>query len=266
MSSASKADILKTLQADILRLQGFKPAKHNSPDTGLGFMDEAFPNGSFPLGAIHEFLSDDMEDRAPVSGFIAGLLASLTGIHGAILWISAARMLFPPALKSFGLEPDRFIFLDLKKEKDVLWAMDEALKCGALSAVIGEVNTIDFTASRRLQLAVEQSQVTGFLVRRNQQKLNTTACVSRWRITSQPSIPDGNMPGIGFPKWKVELLRMRNGRPGVWDIQWIDGRFSLVHSTSTLGNSPASKSAFSRTPSFHKPLNGNRKYEERKVG
>lgn len=266
MSSTSRASILKTLQADILRMQGFKPARHDFPDVGLGFMKEAFPNASFPLGATHEFLFAQMEDRAPVSGFIAGLLSSLMGNHGAILWISAARALFPPALKNFGLEPDRFIFLDLQKEKDVLWAMDEALKCSALSAVISEVNTIDFTASRRLQLAVEQSQATGFIIRRDRQKLNTTACVSRWRITSLPSVPDSSMPGIGFPKWRVELLRMRNGKPGVWDIQWIDGRFSLSQNASALDSSSESKVALPYTSTFREPWVDKQKYEERKVG
>jgi protein ImuA len=105
-----------------------------------------------------------------------------------------------------------------------LWSMDEALKCGALSAVIGEMKDISFTASRRLQLAVEQSQVTGFILRHSNH-LNTTACVSRWKITSIPSEPVDDLPGIGFPAWKVELLRMRNGRTGVWSMKWMEGKF-----------------------------------------
>ena len=229
MSPLSKADILKGLQTDILRLQGFK----SSSNVALGYWfranQDAFPNSSFPLGAVHEFLSAQREDAASTNGFIAGLLSSLMGSNGATLWISSSRTLFPPALKSFGIEPDRFIFLDLQKEKDVLWAMDESLKCSALSAVIGEMREIDFTASRRLQLAVEQSQVTGFILRNNYRHLNTTACVSRWKITPLPSDVNDGMPGIGFPKWRVELLRMRNGKSGTWDIQWINGMFVPVY-------------------------------------
>lgn len=234
MSISSKADILKNLQTDILRLEGFKSSSHAAVDTGLGAIKDAFPNGSFPLGAVHEFLSTQKEDAASTSGFIVGLVSSLMGNHGATLWISASRTLFPPALKSFGIEPDRFIFLDLQKEKDVLWAMDEALKCGALSAVIGEMREIDFTTSRRLQLAVEQSQVTGFILRNNYRSLNTTACVSRWKITPLPSAMDDDLPGIGFPKWRVELLRMRNGKSGVWDIQYIQGRFVRVFNSPSV--------------------------------
>lgn len=235
MMGVKRADIIEKLQTDILRLEGFKPSNNAAVDMGLGPITDAFPNASFPLGAVHEFLSGQAENASATSGFIAGLLSSLMGSSGTAMWISSSRTLFPPALKNFGIQPDRFIFIDVKKEKEVMWAMEEALKCGSLTTVVGEMREISFTASRRLQLAVEQSQVTGFILRGHCHKPNTTACVSRWRITQLPSVPiapdvyrDGAMedlPGIGFPKWKVELLRIRNGKAGTWDIQWIDGRF-----------------------------------------
>ena len=86
---------------------------------------------------------------------------------GACIWISAARKIFPPGLKAFGIEPDRVIFVDLKREKDVLWATEEVLKCEGLAAVASEIRELSFTVSRRLQLAVEKSRVTGFILRDN---------------------------------------------------------------------------------------------------
>ena len=103
--------------------------------------------------------------------------------------------------------------------------MEEALKCDGLSAVIGEMQELSFTASRRLQLAVEQSRVTGFILRHNPRNLNTTACVTRWKITSLPSELADDMPGVGFPRWNVELLKIRNGKPGAWQIEWTAGPF-----------------------------------------
>jgi protein ImuA len=232
MGSEKRADIIESLQTDIIRLQGFKSSNNAKIDLGLGPIKYAFPNATFPLGAIHEFLADRAEGSASTSGFISGLLASLMGSTGMTLWISSSRTLFPPALKNFGLEPDRFIFIDLQKEKDVIWAMDEALKCGALAAVVGEMREISFTASRRLQLAVEQSRVTGFILRSNTIHLSTTACVSRWKITSLPSEHVDDLPGIGFPKWRVELLRIRNGRSGAWNVQWVDGKFQPARDAS----------------------------------
>src|SRR5690242_8068566 len=151
--SLKKLNILAELQSDILRMQGFKPSGILSGNFGLDFMRDVFPNRSFPTGCVHEFLAAQIEDSAATSGFINGILSSLMKNSGAVLWISAARRIFPPALKNFGIDPDRFIFIDLQREKDVMWAMEEALKCSALTAVVGEMQGIDFTSSRRLQLA-----------------------------------------------------------------------------------------------------------------
>lgn len=236
--SQQKADILAGLQADILRLQGFKTVQNTVLESGLGPLKYAFPNATFPLGAIHEFISAKPEETATTIGFLSGLLNVLLGGNGAVLWISSSRMLFPPALKSFGLSPDQFIFIDVQKEKEALWALDEALKCSALTAVVGELPNMSFTHSRRLQLAVEESQVTGFLLRNQPRAIGTTACVSRWQITPLPSTPIDDLPGIGFPKWRVHLQRIRNGKPGTWDIQWIDGRFIPVYQPSFTTQQP----------------------------
>lgn len=208
-------------------MQGLHRIRPDKIDLGLGSISSSFPNGSFPVGAVHEFLYVDNEGNASASGFLTGMLSSLMGDKGTALWISSNRTIFPPALRHFGVQPDRIVFVDLAREKDILWVMDEALKCGALSAVIGELKNISFTESRRLQLAVERSQVTGFILRRNTSNLNTTACVSRWRISPIESELTDGLPGVGFPRWKVELLRMRNGRAGWWTIKWMKQRFVI---------------------------------------
>jgi protein ImuA len=228
MSDHKKA-IIKQLQKDILLWQGFKvPVAGKADGMGLGPVENAFPNGIFPTAAIHEFLTDVPENAAASTGFIAGLLQVLMENGGACLYISASRKLFPPALKAFGVEPDKIIFVDLKQEKDVLWAMEEALKCEGLSAVIAEVRAISLTASRRLQLAVERSKVTGFILRNDPGKLSASGCVARWKISPLPSELEAGMPGLGFPRWTVELLKVRNGNPGSWKMEWFSGRFHAV--------------------------------------
>jgi len=223
----AKAEMLAQLQSDILRLQGFKPAGSGLGVLSLGAIDAAFPNRTFPTGAVHEVVSPASEDLAAASGFLTGLMAGLMRSKGVAVWISTRRTVFPPALKAFGIKPDRLLFVEVPREREALWAMEEALKSPALTAVVGELRDISFTASRRLQLAVEQSQVTGFIINRNV-KPTTTACVSRWRITSLPSETPDALPGIGLPQWRVELLRIRNGRPGVWQVQWQKNRFVVA--------------------------------------
>ncbi len=223
----SKKDIIRRLQNEILLLEGFKPAAAGiTKFPGLEPVESAFPNGVFPEGSVHEFLNTTPEQAAATAGFIAGLLKSLMENGGNSLWISNRRMIFPPALKAFGVEPDHVIFIDLQKEKDVLWTVEEALKCEKLAAVIGEVGQVNFAQSRRLQLAVEKSRVTGFILRGNEHK-GATACVARWKINPASSQPEQGMPGVGLPRWQVELLKVRNGNPGEWNMEWSDG-FKLI--------------------------------------
>ncbi len=231
---STKAHIIAQLQKDILPLQGFKPvAGHTGFDGGLGLIKHAFPNASFPLGAIHEFFCNGTEDVSASAGFISGILSSIMRSGGVSLWISSSRMIFPPALKSFGLEPDKIIFIFLQTEKEILWAVEEALKCPGIAAVIAQTPEISFTASRRLQLAVEQSRVTGFIIRNNPKNLST-ACVTRWKITPLPTLAEDNLPGIGFPRWNIELLRVRNGSPGHWQLEWAAGRFRNIYKSASL--------------------------------
>lgn len=222
----NKSELISQLQKDILQWEGYRPPPMGTRElVGLGPIEAAFPNGVFPLGTVHELVCDNTEQSTACGGFVSGLLSVLMQNGGACLWISLSGNLFPGALKAFGIEPDRVIFIHLTKDKEVLWVMEEALKCKGLSAVIGELQEVDFKQSRRLQLAVEQSHVTGFILRNHSDKMGSTACAARWNVKPLPSEPVDNLPGLGFPRWKVELLRVRNGQPGNWIVEWSEGRF-----------------------------------------
>jgi len=230
-----KRNIIDQLKKDILPLQGYSPVHSGLQcETGLGPILQSFPQKKFPLGAIHECLVEDRETAAATAGFITGLAGTLMGPQGVSVWISAAPKIFPSALSFFNINPGHLIFIEIQKQKDILWAVEEALKCEALTAVIAEIPMLDFTSSRRLQLAVEHSCVTGFMIRPQTRQLQTTAALCRWKISSLPGELQGDMPGLGYPQWQVELCKVRNGRPGTWVVKWINGRFYPVYREAVL--------------------------------
>lgn len=227
--NATKEEIISKLRQDMIRWEGFRPPNPDaSNDLGLGPVAASFPNGVFPTGAIHEFISSSPEDTAACGGFIAGLVQKLLKSGGACLWISYTRRIYPPALKLFGVDPDRVIFIDVPLQKDVLWVTEEALKCEGVATVICETKELSFTASQRLQLAVEKSHVTGFVLRKDIKKVNTTACVTRWQVRPVRSQLRAGMPGVGHPRWQVTLIKVRNGKPGDWIIEWKKQSFQTV--------------------------------------
>ena len=217
--------ILTTLKHSILDLEGYKPKVGHA--WNVKPFQYAFPNNTFPIGAIHELTCTSQEGSASTIGFITALLASALKQY-TCLWVTQNVKVFPPALKLFGLEPDKFIFIKTTSNKETLWTIEEALKCEHLTAVVGETKSIDFTASRRLQLAVEESNVNGFIIRNN--PTNTIASIARWKITSLPSESLDGLPGVTFPRWNVELLKVRNGIPQSWQVEWSNNKFNSIAS------------------------------------
>jgi len=226
---STKHDIIRQLEKEILPLQGYKPPTPGGQfSLGMRPVEEAFPNGVFPTGAMHEFLAANQEEAAARSGFTAAVVGKLMQDCGVCVWIGRKMEVFPPALAQYGIGPERVIFITPSSEAQVIWAMEEALKCEGLAAVIGHVRDIDLTTSRRLQLAVEQSRVTGFILHEPSRQVALVAAVARWRIKPLPSALEDGLPGVGFPRWQVELLKVRNGRPGKWVVEWSARGFHVV--------------------------------------
>ena len=83
-----KSDIITRLRREILPLEGLHAPKNNAiSDPGLGFMAESFPQGMFPLGAVHELISEKRESAASTAGFVAGILSRLMKTGSAAIWI-----------------------------------------------------------------------------------------------------------------------------------------------------------------------------------
>jgi protein ImuA len=220
-----KKQILQKLKKEIL-LQRFGNLKnHPLAAASLYPFANAFPFHQFPLGCIHEFICPTNESFSASSAFVCGILSSLKQNKGTIIWISSSQKMFPPSFPTFGIAPHNIIFINTDKPKHILYTTEEALRCKDISAVITDIRELSFKQSRRLQLATEQSRVTGFILRNKPKSINITACVSRWVITPTISTSYQNLPGICFPSWNVDLQKVRNGKPQSWKITWLGGHF-----------------------------------------
>jgi protein ImuA len=228
-----KEHFLKLKKEIVLQRFGV-PDKRLTPFSLFPFSN-AFPFNQFPLGCVHEFICPSNESFSSSSAFVCGILSSLKQNNSAIIWICSQQRMYPPSFTFFGIAPHNIIFIQASKPKDILFTTEEALRCEGICAVITDIRELSFKQSRRLQLATEQSRVTGFVLRNNPRTYNTTACVSRWIITPAPGTSFQNLPGIGFPSWNVELQKVRNGKPQSWNIAWHAGRFvAAADATTTI--------------------------------
>jgi len=217
---------LAALRRHVARLEGRASVQaHRRPiSSGHGSVDAALPWGGLPRGVLHEVFAGDARSSA-AAGFCTALLGRLapkgaTGGAGAapLLWVRRDGRLHGPGLAAFGLDPARLIMARAERDREVLWAVEEGLRCPELAAVLGEVDQVSLFASRRLQLAAEATGVTALLLRGaagGGERLPPSAAVTRWRVTPAP----GPSRRIEAPRWRLELLRCRHGLPHEWIIE-----------------------------------------------
>ena len=222
---------LAALKASIARIG--RPAKVAGAALpfGLPAIDDHLPGGGLALGALHEAAGGgpEIEHGAAAMLLSAGILARLPG---QVLWVLQQPDLFAPALDAVGLHADRVIYAEAGNAPTVLLTMEEGLRHAGLAGVVGELSgKLTLTASRRLQLAAEQSAVTCFVLRRSRRYddallLEPTAAVTRWRVTVLPAPPmlahSPETPGLARPRWRLDLVRCRGGEPASWIVEGTD--------------------------------------------
>lgn len=220
--------VLESLRRRIRGLEGaFCRGEGGVLGLGAPALDEALPWGGLPRAALHEVLA---ADGGAAAGFCAGLLARLAGGTGTVLWCRRGygRRLYGPGLTAFGLDPARLIVVRGRNATDVLWVMEEALRSGALAAVLGEAGGLTVTAARRLQLAAEGGATAALLLRAGDDE-DASPAVTRWRVAAAPGARAEGRPGVGRPRWRVDLIKCRNaagaaaGNSRSWLVEWSNG-------------------------------------------
>ena len=122
----------------------------------------------------------------PRDGGWAGFLLAQLDLSKPLLWVQdrmailESGRIHPPGLPSQDL-----IHVEARDARDALWAMEEGVRCAALSCVIGELwgdpARARFHRDRRLAVASERSGVPCWLVRLGG-NANLSGARMRWRI------------------------------------------------------------------------------------
>jgi protein ImuA len=191
-------------------------------------VDTCLPGGGLPLGCWHEAGGEGMEieTAAAAAAFVALLTAPLSK-RGEVVWILRRDDLYAPGLAGLGFPAERLIQVCVRDETEALATLEDALGAAGVAAAIGEVETPDLVAGRRLQLACERHGATGFVVRRRlfggETPRGGSAAATRWRIAPAVSEPAPGEPGLGPPRWRASLERCRGGRLGAWIMEQSDG-------------------------------------------
>ena len=198
----SNPEILEQL-ARLCRDNGSLRPERKSVSTGHKELDALLPEGGWPLGAITELLID-----TPGLGELEILLPALRqlahdGKH--IVWISPPLLPYAPALAERGLPLERQMVVRTADLGAALWAMEQALRCPAVGAVLGWPAQVLERNLRRLQLAAEAGGNCAILYRPGTAAEQTSPAALRLRL----QCPQGEDTGT-----VLTVHKARGGRAG----------------------------------------------------
>ncbi|MFG0283775.1 MAG: ImuA family protein [Phycisphaerales bacterium JB039] len=127
-------------------------------------------------------------------------------IGGTAVWIGTRCWPLARALVAGGDRSlvERSVFVDAPDRAARAWAMDLALRSGAVGAVIADGSGLDMSATRRLQLAARESGAIGLLLRPGAERRALSAAQTRWVVRPAPA--QGRRP-----TWEIELVRRKGG-------------------------------------------------------
>jgi protein ImuA len=220
--------MLAALRARVVRLEGSVRDRRSLDAIPIC---EGLPGDGLARAAVHDVLASSPGCGA---GFCALLLAR-TG--GTVIWIVLEQdgmRAWPPGLARFGLTPARLVLARSSRWSDALWAMEEALRCSAVSGAVLALppeqtaghHALDLTATRRLQLAAEAGGALGLLLRPDAGSVALSATTTRWRVSAHPVEAEA---ALDEGCWQLELLRAKTGRPGgPWAVTWDSATGQLV--------------------------------------
>ena len=225
-------------------LRHVKPASQMSAKTGKG----PTPGGAaglagppVPVPGLEEAVVRGGPGASAGLGFhLARLTASPRpeGAHDRLValvtpgaWTRERGRVLARGAQRYGIDPERWLFVRVEKEAQALWALEEILRAGAADLVLGMVEQVSLTQSRRLDMAARDSGATVALLKTKEEAVGLSCARRRWRVSPLPSAPhrwDPRAPGA--PRWRAELTRRRDGPTGAWNLEWNDetGRLDLV--------------------------------------
>ncbi len=223
----ARANIVQSLKGLIASSEGQQgaPRAGQIMPFGLPEIDNVLPGGGLARGGLHEVLAEDYGDLPASFGFCSALAIRFMTARptAAALWCSDRSVrfdfgsLYGPGIAAFGFDTSRLVLVDTQKSRDLLWALEQAVRLKGLAAVIGHIGTMaayDLTASRRLQLASAESGVPLLLLRgHGEAAVNPSAAMSRWTVAADRA-------GTGAAAWAVCLDKIRGVAPRRWRLMW----------------------------------------------
>lgn len=143
--------------------KGFRDASIGNPRSGHAELDRHLPGRGWPRRGLIELIT-----AATGIGELRLLIPTLARAgqgERPQTWVCPPHIPYAPALAAAGIDLGGLLIVQPAADRQGLWAMEQILRAGTESCVLGWSETRDTRALRRLQLAAEEGGTPLFLYR-----------------------------------------------------------------------------------------------------
>jgi protein ImuA len=201
-----------------------------SADTGIAALTSLFPGDGLRPGSLLEWLS--AERGSGTGGLVWRLLAHVMRATGTLVVVDPGGGFYAPAVAALGIDLERVTVVRPGSRADVLWTLEQALRCCGVSGVVCPLEQVNDREFRRLQLAAEAGDNFGMLLRPS--RMCGRSSWADLRLEVSPLLGNVSEPGVcphfvsGGRRLRVELLHCRQGTAGgVVDLELCDATGDL---------------------------------------
>lgn len=163
VGAETTAGVLKRLAGQIRDLESAGRQVHDAISSGSAEMDRCLPHGGYVPGSTVELLRSSYGCGATTLALMIARQAMRDGKY--LVVVDSQRQCYPNAIAPLGIPMERVIVLQPSNYADVIWGLDQALRCSAVGATIANIQHLDDRVARRLQLATEQGGGIGLFLR-----------------------------------------------------------------------------------------------------
>lgn len=174
--------------------------------TGFAELDRLLPDGGLRRGMLVEWLAAEPGGGATSLALAAARQAC--GEEGMLVVVDrgpGAPGFYPLAAAAFGIDLKRVLVVRPENDRDETWALDQSLRSRGISAVLAWPERLSDHLFRRLQLAAEQGNTLGLLVRPAKAQAEPSWAELRMMVSPRPSTPEEN----GAASRDIELTLLR---------------------------------------------------------
>jgi hypothetical protein len=162
--------------------------------SGCAAIDRLLPGNGYQRGTLVQWLTAGGQG----ADYLSLLLArEACADGGALVVFDPLNQFYPPAAAAIGINLDNLIILHTEqpanppagRQEDLLWSIDQSLRCPGVAAVWGPLDRIGERWFRRFQLAAESSGCLGLFVQPISESCQPSWAEVQWLVSAAQRSP-----------------------------------------------------------------------------